>query len=193
MGIRELFKGRTRDEVVGTKILVASLDPRFAELAGADSRCYSQFYPATVERAFESFDQLFDSTDGGCDVLHLFCQVNPDGNIADAKGNVMAATRLIQKCSASGIKLLWLAGENKPEGYTKGFKIDGIPLNMVLTLNRKGACFDDFLRSLLRNMSTGESMPAAWVALSPQNPNDPRNQSTPACMFAAGRGGVKFL
>jgi hypothetical protein len=88
------------------------------------------------------------------------------------------------------VKLLWLASENKPEGYIKGFKVAGKALNVVLTIDRKNSRFTRFLESLLRRMSSGETMPVAWVALSPQNSNDPRNQDAPACIFAAGRGGV---
>jgi hypothetical protein len=90
------------------------------------------------------------------------------------------------------VKLLWLAGENRPEGYVKGFKAAGRSLNLVLTIDRKSSSFSNFLENLLRKMSAGETMPVAWVSLAPQNSNDPRNQEAPACIFAAGRGGVRL-
>jgi len=90
------------------------------------------------------------------------------------------------------VKLLWLASQNKPEGYIKGFKAAGKPLNLVLTIDRKGPRFSTFLVHLLRKMSAGETMPVAWVSLAPQSSNDPRNQDAPACIFAAGRSGVKL-
>ena len=192
MGIRELFRKRRQEEVVGTKILVASLDPKFAEVANADCRCYSQFYPTPTESVFENAQELFAAIGKRYDVVHLFCDVTSQGNITDVQGRETAATSLIQSCCDSDVKLLWLASENKPEGYIKGFKAAQKPLNLVLTLDRKGSRFSNFLENLLRKMSAGETMPVAWVSLSPQNSNDPRNQDGPACIFAAGRGGVRL-
>ena len=192
MRIRDLFRKRRQDEVVGTKILVASLDPKFAEVANADCRCYSRFYLTPTESVFQSAQELFAAIVRGYDVVHLFCDVTPYGNITDVQGQETPATRLIQTCSDSDVKLLWLASENKPEGYIKGFKAGQKPLNLVLTLDRRGSRFSTFLENLLRKMSAGETMPVAWVSLSLQNSNDPRNQDAPACIFAAGRGGVRL-
>jgi hypothetical protein len=128
----------------------------------------------------------------GYDIVHLFCDVSQEGNIVDVHGNKTAGTTLIQRCCDSNVKLLWLASENRPEGYIRGFKAQGKPLNLVLTIDRRGSRFPTFLQNLLRKMSEGETMPVAWVSLSPQNSNDPRNQNAPACIFAAGRGGVRL-
>ena len=192
MGIRNFFRKRTPEEVEGTKVLVAVLNPKFAELAGADFRSYSQFYPATTQNTFENVDKLLSEIGKGYDVVHLFCDVMPDGNIADTGGQRIAAIHLINRCSESDVKLLWIASENKPEGYIKGFKVAGRPLNVVLTIDRKNSRFTTFFESLLRRMTSGETMPLAWVALSPQNSNDPHNQDAPACIFAAGRGEVRL-
>ena len=186
MGIRNLFAKRTENVVTGTKVLVAFLDPKFAELARADCRCYSQFYPAT-----NNAEELLEAIKG-YDVVHLFSDVTKDGNITDSRGREITATRLMQSCCDADVKLLWLASENKPEGYIKGFKAGGKPLNLVLTIDRKGSHFSGFLENILRKMSTGETMPSAWVALAPQNSNDARNQDAPACIFAAGRGGARL-
>lgn len=191
MGIRELFRKRRQDEVVGAKILVASLDPKFGEVANADCRCYSQFYPTPTESVFESAQELFAAIGTRYDVVHLFCDVTSQGNITDAQGRETAATSLIQSCCDSDVKLLWLASENKPEGYIKGFHAGQKPLNLVLTLDRWGSRFSNFLENLLRKMSAGETMPVACVSLSPQNSNDPRNQDLPACIFAA-RGELRL-
>jgi len=89
----------------------------------------------------------------GFDVVHLFCDVAPGGNIADNEGRETAAIRLIQRCSESDVKLLWLANENKPEGYIKGFNVAERPVNLVLTNDRKNLRFTSFLERLLRKMS----------------------------------------
>jgi hypothetical protein len=193
LGIRELFKKRVQDKVVGTKVLLASLDSKFAELVKADSECYSQFYPIPAEIIFDNSNDLLGAIGKGYDIVHLFCDVSSNGNIRDRKRNETAGAVLIQACSRSDVKLLWLASENKPEGYIKGFKIAaGKPLNLVLTIDRKGSHFPVFLSNLLRKMSAGETMPVAWVSISPQSPKDPRNQDAPVCIFAAGRAGVKL-
>lgn len=192
MGIRDFFRKRAQDEVVGTRILIASLDPKFVELMKADGNCYSQFYATPTETVFESSQELFKTIRQGYDIVHLFCDVSSDGNIMDRRGNVTTATGLLQCCSESDAKLVWLASENKPEGYIQGFKTARKPLNLVLTIDRRGSRFSNFLENLLRKMSAGETMPVAWVSVSPQNSNDPRNQDAPACIFAAGRGGVRL-
>jgi len=183
VGIFNFFKKRTTSELTGTKILVALLSPKFAEIADTDCRCYSQFYSDTTQSVFESSADLLGAIHKGYDVVHLFC---------DVAASELPATLLLQRCCDSDVQLLWLASENKPEGYVKGFKAAGLPLNLVMTIDRKNARFTDFLASLLQKMSAGQTMPVAWVALSPQNSNDPRNQNAPSCIFAAGRGGVKF-
>jgi len=192
MGIRDLFKKRAQDEVLGTKILVASLNGKFAEWARADAGCYSRFYSAPAEGTFEQVEELLKAIGKGYDVVHLFCDVTSDGAITDTRGQQIPATRVLQACSESDVKLLWVASENKPEGYVKGFKPTGNPLNLVLTIDRRSSRFTGFLENLLRKMSAGETMPVAWVSLAPQISKDPRNQNAPACIFAAGRGGVKL-
>ena len=169
LGIRDLFKKRSQDEVFGTKILVAALNREFAELASADARCYSQFYSTLAETIFENSEDLLKTIGTGYDVVHLLCDVTPDGNIIDSRGSKTPATLLIRACSNSDVKLLWIASENKPEGYIKGFKPSGKPLNLVLTIDRKNSRFRGFLENLLRKVSAGEAMPVAWVSLAPQN------------------------
>ncbi len=193
MGIRDLFRKRVQDEVVGTRILVASLDHKFAELVKADSHCYSQYYSTPTEAVFEDIQGLLETISKGFDIVHLLCDVSPNGSISDGRGNETTGTALVQRCSDSEVKLLWLASGNNPEGYIKGFRqATGKPLNLVLTIDRRGPRFPNFLLKLLIKMSAGETMPVAWVSLSPQNSNDPRNQDAPSCIFAAGRGAVRL-
>jgi hypothetical protein len=166
--------------------------PKFSELVSSDSSCYSHRYHTPSTTVIESTEELLEIIGGGYDIVHLFCDVSPDGNIVDVHGDKTAGTTLIKRCCDSNVKLLWLASENKPEGYIRGFKAPRKPLNLVLAIDRRGSRFPNFLESLLRKMSAGETMPVAWVSLAQQNSNDPRNQDAPACIFAAGRGGVRF-
>jgi hypothetical protein len=190
VGIRDLFSKRGKDEVVGAKILIASLDRKFVEWWNADSTCYAQFYPAPSVMVFEDIRALMETIAKGYDVVHLFCDVSPDGSIVDGRGIRTAGAILVQTCCDADVKLLWVASENKPEGYIKGFK--AARLNVVMTIDRKGSRFAPFLEKLLSKMSAGETMPVAWASISPQIPNDPRQQDCPGCIFAAGRGGIKL-
>ena len=192
MAIRNLFSKPGDDEVVGAKILVASLDPKFAELAKADSNCYSQFYHTPTVLVFESIQELLGTIDKGYDIVHLFCDVSLDGTISDGRGGKILGTAVMQSCCDSDVKLLWVASENKAEGYIKGFKAAGKRLNLVMTVSRNGSRFPPFLEKLLSRMSVGETMPVAWVSISPQSPKDPRQHDSPGCIFSAGRGGVKL-
>jgi len=192
LGIRNLFSKGGQDEVVDAKILIASLDPKFLELMKVDSSCYSQFYHTPTVLVFEGIQELVGTIEKGYDIVHLFCDVSPDGTITDNHRARVVGTTLIQSCCNSDVKLLWVASENKAEEYIKGFKAAGKRLNLVMTINRNGSKFQPFMEKLLSRMSMGETMPAAWVSISPQSPNDPRQQDSPACIFAAGRGGVKL-
>lgn len=191
VGIRDLFRKPAQDEVFGTKVLVAFLDAKFAELAGADRDCYAEFYSKSTQILFEDVSRLLGEING-YDVVHLLCDVMADGHIADTGGHKTSGTELIRRCVDCNVKLLWIASENQPQGYIKGFKLAGQRVNLVLTMDRRASRFKDFLQSLLRRISRGETMPIAWVALCPQNPNDPRTENAPACIFAAGRGGVRL-
>jgi hypothetical protein len=192
LGIKDFFRRQGHDEVVGSKVLVCSLHPKFAELLSVDSNSYGQFYPTPTATTFASVQELCGAIAKGYDIVHLFCDASPEGIITDGGGATTTGTTLIQACCDSGVKLLWVASENKPEAYIKGFKANGKPLNLVMTINRQGTKFSVFLERLLSKMSAGETMPVAWVAVSPQSPNDPRQKDSPACIFAAGRGRVKL-
>jgi hypothetical protein len=192
LGIKDLFRRQSHDEVVGSKVLVCSLHPKFAELLRVDSSSYGQFYPAPTATTFASIQELSGAITRGYDIVHLFCDASPEGIITDSRGATTTGTALIQACCDSAVNLLWVASENTPDAYIKGFKAGGKPLNLVMTINRQGTKFSAFLERLLSKMSAGETMPVAWVAITPQSPNDPRQKDVPACIFAAGRGAIKL-
>jgi hypothetical protein len=147
LGIKSLFSKQTREEnVVGTKILVASLDPRFAELQKIDSTSYSRFYRTPTIAVFAGAQELLETIGMGYDIVHLFCDVSENGTIIGSNGTTSTGASLIQSCCDSDVKLLWVASENKPDGYIKGFRADGKRLNLVMTMSRNGSKFSTFLR-----------------------------------------------
>jgi hypothetical protein len=186
MGILGLFRGR--DEVVKSKVLVCALNSRFADLVRADSETYKRCYPATTATTFSNIDELIKAITRGYDVVHLLCDVSPSGAI---DGSNIIGTELIERCCASNVKLLWVASSNAAEGYIKGFKARGKRLNLVMTIDRHGPQFSNFLEKLLTRMSSGDAMPAAWNELCPQVPGS-SHQDSPDAIFFAGRGTVRL-
>lgn len=160
MSILDIFR-RTKDEVSGPRVFVCSIDHRFDDLLKEDSEVYSQFYPATTTVVLHSIEAVSGRLEK-YDILHLMCDVTESGTIKDDDGHEISGTDLIQRCCEQNVKLLWIASDNLPERYIKGFGARGKRLNLVMTLKRKGSNFPNFLQKLLSKMARGETMPVAW-------------------------------
>jgi hypothetical protein len=111
--------------------------------------------------------------------------------VADSSDGTVAGTTLLQGCCDLNVKLLWIASGNQPDLYLKSFNARGKRINLVMTLDRNGFRFSDFLDRLLFKMVNGDTMPVAWEKLHPQIPGY-INPDAPSNIFFAGRGGVKL-
>jgi hypothetical protein len=189
MGILDFFR---KDEVVGTKVLVCALETRFADLLKEDADVYRRYYPATVTEVLPSVQALLGRLEQRYDIVHLLCDVSAKGTITDASGDEITGTQLVQRCCDQNVKLLWIASDNPPDLYVKGFGARGKRLNVVMTLKRKGPNFPASLQRLLSRMSHGDTMPVAWNDLWPQVPGSD-HPDAPESIFVAGRGGVRLL
>src|SRR5260370_40822689 len=99
MGILDLFrKDKDKDEVHGTKVLVCALDNRFADLLKDDSEVYGRYYRATTAAVLPSIQALLGRLEEKYDIVHLLCDVTANGTIADADGEEITGTELIQHC-----------------------------------------------------------------------------------------------
>jgi hypothetical protein len=188
MSLLDLFR---KDEVIGAKVLVCALETRFVDLLKEDSEVYRQYYPATATAIFPTIQALTGGIGQGYDIVHVLCDLTASGTIMDANSGEITGTELIQKCCDQNVKLLWIASDNPPERYIKGFGARGKRLNLVMTLNRKGSNFPDFLQKLLFRMFYGDAMPVAWNDLCPQIPGSD-HPGAPESIFFAGRGGVRL-
>jgi hypothetical protein len=123
------------------------------------------------------------------DIVHLFCDVLPNRTIADSTGSKVIGTELLQRCCDANVKVLWIASDNQPDRYINCFKARGKRINLVMTTERNGTKFYDFLDKLLFRMFYGDTMPVAWSDICP--PGSPQ-QDVPSSIFWAGRGAVKL-
>ncbi len=188
MGLLDAFR---KDEVVGAKVLVCSLGAKFDDLRKNDERIYKRFYPGTTAATVTSLAELRQALAQHYDIVHLFCDVNAQGAIADGSGARMTGTELLQASVDAGVKLLWIASDNSAEPYNSGFKPKGLKLNVVLTERRLGPLFSLFLDSFLTRLSAGDSFSKVWNVVS-----KPEGKSVqpdvPQTIVSLGRGAVVF-
>jgi hypothetical protein len=185
MGILDIFR---KDEIVGTRVLTCAFDSRFEDLMRKDSEAYRRSYPTTTATTFSAPGELLEAVRQDYDVIHLLCDVSPNGEIA---GSDVSGTELIAQCCASSVKLLWIASDNDPDRYIRGFKARGRRLNLVMTIKRNDPKFSEFIGKLLSKMSCGASMPVAWNDLCAQIPGASYNDA-PESIFSAGRPGIRL-
>ncbi len=180
------------DKITGSKVLVCGLGKKFEQFVGNDGAIYGRSYRSTTKALFSTILDLTDAiSQHQYDIVHLFCDVPPNGVITDSDGDTISGAELIQKCCSANVKLLWIASDNQPEGYIKNFVVRGKRLNLVMTIVRNDPKFSEFLDKLLFRMFHGDTMPIAWANLVPQV-SDSVNTDSPGCIFFAGRGGVKL-
>lgn len=113
------------------------------------------------------FSATTESTDAppACDVLFLYCDIEPDGRIAGAS---LGLRELIRD---AGARVVIVASENAAEGCFCAAKKTGYGhANLVYTLDRKGTVFSKFFTRLFADMKKGKSMLRVWVKLAPQIP-----------------------
>lgn len=163
----------TRVEMVsGTKVLVCSLGAGTAEgFEVADAKVYSTYYRHVDVAVGQGVDDFLRSVgESGYDVIHLFCELEEDGEIVGGQGARLCADTLFEVCAEADVKLLFMAGENPSENcevFVRRKRYTNVMLNIVMTISRLGDNFPFFLEGLLGGMSAGKTMPYAWVDVIP--------------------------
>jgi hypothetical protein len=132
------FLRHSQETVKGVRVLVCSIDPQAQELFEADYAVYLSHYRTVESRLVSNVAELLDALSKGYDIVHLFCGLSGGGQLADPDGNTLVGTELIGICCQNDVKLLWMANENKADGYIKGFRAAARRLNLIMTLNRNG-------------------------------------------------------
>jgi hypothetical protein len=156
----------------------------FDPLLESDASAYSRYYSQVDVCRFHAISDLLGGVGAGYDVVHLFC-ATVCGGFLEAAGDRLSGTQLIAECFEHGTKVLWIAAENKPDEYIRGFPAAGQRLNLVMTISRAGSNFCQFLDRLLSFLARGSSIPEAWAALAPQV-TGAWQADLPSCIFFAG-------
>lgn len=188
--ILKLFK-RSHNTVVKPAILLCSIGKDDKLLRTSDKAIYHshnniiEFHAGSVS---DFFDFIKNKT---FDIVHLLVRVESGGTVEETSG-----FELFECLSNAGAKLVIFASGNASDGYIKlapKARCRNInPMNVVMTLDRKGDLFQRFFQSLFDLMAAGDSMPAAWVKLIPQD-GGKEHQNVPDTIVHAGLGQIGFV
>jgi hypothetical protein len=152
-----------------------------------DGGTYLHFFPTSTFLVRSSLDEIGRKIADGFDVVHLLTNFNAEGALFDDRGLSADAGWLLRTCEASGVKLLWIAG-SVPRNACHKFKVRRGDLDLVLTVDRRGPRFDEFLRRFLAGIASGLTVPKAWVGVAPQTSESPQNRQGPLSILAVGLG-----
>src|ERR1044071_5167617 len=185
----KLFK-RSENTIEEPAILLCSLSMHDSSCISKDKLIYQNHRNITEYRAASFSDFLTFLNHKTFDIVHLLTKVEPDGTIEGTSG-----FELFESLSNGKVKLVIFASDNPADSYLKLIPKDRSksikPMNIVMTLDRKGDSFQRFFQSLFDLMAQGDSMPVAWVTLVPQSPGVV-NKNVPDTIFQAGLGPIGF-
>lgn len=129
------------------------------------------------------------STPPGADILFIYGRFDANGGFANGGA---ALRELIRD---SGAKVVVLASDNDPSLLAAAAPNVGYGYaNLIVTLERRGSALATFLGELFTRMYAGETMPLAWVTLSPQIPGreEEEDPHTPSVIFLPEAGQLTF-
>jgi hypothetical protein len=163
-------------------------EPRiaFLNLLGGEADAFLAQDRAALAPFFASAVVSHDATPN-CDVLVLYCSIDPNGRVASSE------LSLRQMIRDSGAVVALVATDNSGESYIAAGRKTGFgTANLVFTLERRGDLFTPFFRELFGKMAAGVTMPFAWVELVPQTKGAPQHESAPETFFVCEAGHVAF-
>jgi hypothetical protein len=177
-----LFKSKAGSNPRGSAILVASLVDSFAAEMEMDADVYRRHYRTVEARVFPGPVELVEAIRGN-DLLHFFGSIDAEGHLNTALGGQLAATMLLEACLSSNVKVVIIASENDADAYVRG--VPAKPINLVMTLDRRGKNFSEFLDKVCGLLVTGSTLPVAWTKIALQR-SGPSDDNLPTCIFHAG-------
>ncbi len=121
-----------------------------------------------------------------CQVLFIYADIDVAGHFANSPFNL---ADIVNKGAAH---IVVVATRNEGECITQAAKAPRTrAVNIVLTLDRGSGVFAPYFVNLFSRMFEGESMPAAWAALSPHRSHAP--SQAPSTMLIADGGQISFV
>ena len=183
---RKMAEAERRTTSVDNPYIIANPVIGFVNLLGSAGNSLLEQDRKALAGVFENRVHVADRTLPRCNVLFLYCGLEPSGSVT----GLSASFREVIK--GAGAHVAVLAGELSPammqnKEFVKnlGVKSDW-PANIVITLNRNGDHFGRFFAELFSKMRNGMSMPMAWVQLAPQGPNQSRDIPGTIALMEAG-------
>lgn len=149
---------------------------RFGTLARQDESVLGPLFGSVV---------VSDGAPPVCDVLLLYCTIQPGGFIA---GSVLDFWEIIRDSEAS---IVIIATEHVIERYIEAERDAQIAINLVLTLGRRDDAFARYFADLFGLMFRNISMPMAWSRLAPQFAGAAHDH-LPETVFSPGGGQIAF-
>ena len=156
----------------------------FLNLLGSNGETLLRQDREILEATFDSV-QVSAVAVPPCDVLVVYCKIQPSGDIGGRMGGLGGLVR------EAGAPIVIVASENDADSYIAALAPVMAPsgqvqANFILTVNRRGPLFAQFLLRLFQKMFEGKTMPEAWVELLPQVPGarheDTPETITPGCL-----------
>lgn len=170
-----LLAWRRRPRVRGGRVI---RDPKlgFLNLLGEEGdRLLEEDRPVLVP-LFSSVQESRDLPPPVCDVLFVYCDLARDGTIFATE---MGLRKLVRRAKA---RILVVASENRSEAcLTAAQEAGSSGANLVLTMARNGAEFQELFARLFAEMKAGTPMPEAYSKLEPRGK-----------IFLADAGGLVF-
>jgi hypothetical protein len=177
-----MFRSRGRASIKNPTLGFLNLGgEEFTELIDADRAALAPIFSEVTTGAGYQIPN--------CDILFIYANVTPDGSAG--LGANLTVRHLAERAGAA---ITVVASGNSSENLLAAARLVGPKqANLVWTLDRKGEAFCRFFVELFTQMKKGKSMPAAWVAISPQVPSrlqEDKNLPEMICNLEAGQ--VKF-
>ncbi len=182
---------RSKNTVKNPRCLIATIGGQDNTFVADDRRIYEGLFGdvETFEaESLSAFREFLSTT--SIDILHLFANITDDRRIEGASG-----PEFFKNISEANVKIFILASENPGDDLipfcSEAVNAGAAPMNLVMTLDRKGDSFGRFFKSLFGHMvSGGKTMPQAWVELSPQGTTS--EIDAPETVFSAGFGSLRL-
>jgi hypothetical protein len=154
-----------------------------------DRAAYSQFYSRVSAKTVGNLKELTEYINSSSpDLLHLFVDLDQQGNVFDDAQQKMKFGELQTLAQNRGANYIFFAKDNPGSGYSAGPRPE-LTSNLIMTLERKGSNFPEFLSKVFSQVSKGETLPMAWNKVSPQIPGKVHKDS-PEVFAGMGAGNV---